>query len=209
MPMQIVRWTLLTTFVSILTGCALLNPVPHIPSTSESVIPGTSVTRAGQPQRLLGDPVRVGDTLPSLNVTDRTMQLRSLDELRGRTLLISIAPSLDTQVCERQTHLLGEASYEELPQSITRVSITRDLPFAQNRFDEHTGFTDVIYLSDYRRAEFGLGTGLLMEDLRLLARAVMVVDAKGTIRYLQIVPEVAHLPDMAKAFAVAREVAAE
>lgn len=191
-----------------LNACAL-RPVPEIPTNSASVAAGSSVTRAGNPQNLLGDGITVGQTLPNLTLTDRNMQPRSLDEFRGKTVLLSIAPSLDTQVCERQTHLLGEADAKALPEAIVRVKITRDLPFAQNRFASQTGFDNILYLSDYKSAEFGRGTGLLLEDLRLLARAVMVVDRAGTVRYLQVVPEISHLPDMEKAFAVAREIAAE
>jgi thiol peroxidase len=195
-------------FVTGLNGCAL-HSVPEIPTSTETVAAGSTVTRAGNAQNLIGDGVAVGQTLPNLKLTDRNMQLRSLDELRGRTVLLSISPSLDTQVCERQTHLLGEADDKALPEEVVRVTITRDLPFAQSRFATQTGFENIFYLSDYKSAEFGRGTGLLLEDLGLLARAVMVVDGQGTIRYLQVVPEVSHLPDMEKAFAVAREIAAE
>jgi len=208
MTTKMIHIVIAAFFVIGLHGCAL-HSVPEIPSSSETVAAGSTVTRAGNAQNLIGDGVAVGQTLPNLKLTDRNMQLRSLDELRGRTVLLSISPSLDTQVCERQTHLLGEADEKDLPKEIVRVKITRDLPFAQSRFATHTGFENIFYLSDYKNAEFGLGTGLLLEDLRLLARAVMVVDSEGTIRYLQVVPEVSHLPDMEKAFAVAREIAAE
>lgn len=195
-------------FVIGLNGCAL-HSVPEIPTSTETVAAGSTVTRGGNTQNLTGDGVSVGEPLPNIKLTDRNMQLRSLDELRGRTVLLSIAPSLDTQVCERQTHLLGEADDKDLPEEVVRVHISRDLPFAQSRFATHTGFENIFYLSDYKSAEFGRGTGLLLEDLRLLARAVMVIDGEGTIRYLQVVPEVSHLPDMDKAFAAAREIAAE
>lgn len=199
---------IVTLFISGLTGCAL-RAVPEIPTSGESVAPATTVTRGGAPQKLLGAPASVGGVLPKLELTDRTMRPRTLDEWKGRTLLLSVTPSLDTQVCERQTHLLGEASSAELPAEIVRVTVTRDLPFAHSRFAMETGFENIVYLSDYKTAEFGLGTGLLVDELRLLARAVLVVDKQGTIRHLQVVPEMSHLPDMAAAFAMARQVAAE
>jgi len=105
--------------------------------------------------------------------------------------------------------MLADASEKELPQDIVRMTITRDLPFAHGRFAEHTGFYQITYLSDYKDADFGRQTGLLIDDLRLLARAVMVIDKKGTIRYMQVVPEVGHLPDMDKAFSFARTINAE
>jgi len=208
MTTKMIHIVMAALFVTGLNGCAL-HSVPEIPTSTETVAAGSTVTRAGNAQNLIGDGVAVGQTLPNLKLTDRNMQLRSLDELRGRTVLLSISPSLDTQVCERQTHLLGEADDKALPEEVVRVTITRDLPFAQSRFATQTGFENIFYLSDYKSAEFGRGTGLLLEDLGLLARAVMVVDGQGTIRYLQVVPEVSHLPDMEKAFAVAREIAAE
>jgi len=191
-----------------LYGCAL-HSIPEIPTSTESVPAGTSVTRAGNAKVLMGSPVVVGDKLPNIMLTDRNMRPRSLDEYKGKTLLLSIAPSLDTQVCERQTHLLADATEKELPQDILRVTITRDLPFAHSRFAEHTGFYHIVYLSDYKSADFGLGTGLLMDDIRLLARGVMVIDKNGTIRYMQVVPEVSHLPDMEKAFSIARQIDTE
>lgn len=209
MNVLFIRHLLSAFCLLVISGCAMFNPVPVIPTSTDSVVAGTTVTRAGEPQNLLGDPVAVGQLLPELNLTDRSMSLLSLAELRGKIAVLSIAPSLDTDVCERQTHILGEASEEELPAEIVRVKITRDLPFAHSRFREHTGFRNILFLSDYKSAEFGLGTGLLMEDLRLLARAVMVVDAEGVIRYMQVVPEVGHLPDMEKAFAVARQLTAK
>jgi thiol peroxidase len=209
MSAKIVRFISSVFMLVVFGACALVNPPPEIPVSSESVAPATTVTRAGQAQKLLGRAVKVGDQLPGVLLTDRGMASYSLQELKGRTAVLSIAPSLDTNVCERQTHLLGEASAEELPEDIVRVKITRDLPFAHSRFAEQTDLWNILYLSDFKKAEFGLGTGLLLEELRLLARAIMVVDPGGTIRYLQVVPEVGHLPDMQKAFAVARQVAAE
>ena len=191
-----------------LYGCAF-HSIPEIPISSESVSAGTIVTRAGNEKNLIGSPVAVGDQLPSTILVDRVMRPRTLDEFKGKTVLISTAPSLDTQICERQTQLLGDASDKELPKDIVRVMITRDLPFAYGRYAEETGFFHITYLSDYQDAAFGKQTGLLMEDLRLLARANMVVDKNGTIRYLQIVPEVSHLPDMDKAFSIARKINAE
>lgn len=209
MTREILRITISILLVSVLGGCAYFSSLPEIPTSTESVAPATTITRGGTPQKLIGEPISIGQPLPDLQLTDRGMRPRSLAEFKGRTVLLSITPSLDTQVCERQTHLLGEAADAELPAEIVRVTITRDLPFAQSRFALETGFENILYLSDFKSAEFGMGTGLLVDELRLLARAVMVVDKAGVIRYLQVVPEMSHLPDMSAAFAIAREVAAE
>jgi len=169
-----------TLLVSIgMVGCALYAP-PEIPVATESVAAGSVVARSGQPQKLIGKAVSVGHVLPGVTLAARDLQVHSLDTLKGQVALLSIVPSLDTQVCERQTHLLGEASEDMLPPEIVRVTISRDLPFAQNRFAAETGYEHIRYLSDYRAAEFGLGTGLLLEDLKLLARAVMSLILMGS-----------------------------
>jgi len=185
----------------LLAACSV--SAPHIPMNPGSVDPGTSVTRGGKPQQLLGTGIALGQALPAITLVDRNLQTVSLADFKGEVSLISVAPSLDTAVCERQTHLLGEAG-EELPAAVRRVTITRDLPFAQKRFAEHTGFDEILFLSDYREAEFGLATGLLVDEVRLLARAVIVTDRDGIVRYLQVVPEMGELPDMDRAYQAAR-----
>ncbi len=185
-----------------LSGCASLSPV--IPVDNRSVNPGGKITRGGATSfDLLGTPVAVGQKIPSVNLISRTLKSVDLVELKGEVLVLSIVPSLDTQVCERQTHLLGEAA-KSLPEGIRVLTISRDLPFAQNRFADRTGFKDILYLSDYQNADFGRGTGLLIDKIYLLARAIFVVDREGTIRYLQVVPELSHLPDMDEALRFAK-----
>lgn len=182
-----------------LSACA---SIPQIPVDQRSVAAGSKVTRSGTTElKLLGDAVKVGDRLPAVQLV--TSNLRTLDtaSLEGDVLLISIVPSLDTQVCERQTGLLGEA---QLADGIRKVSISRDLPFAQNRFADENGFRDILYLSDFQQANFGKASGLLVDEIYLLARAMMVVDRQGIIRYLQVVPDISHLPDMERALTEAQ-----
>jgi thiol peroxidase len=90
---------------------------------------------------------------------------------------------------------------------VRRIVISRDTPFAQKRFAKEAKLTDLQYLSDYKQGDFGRSTGLLTEGLMLLARSVIVVDKEGTVRYIQVVPEMSHLPDMEKAFEKATELA--
>ena len=91
--------------------------------------------------------------------------------------------------------------------NMVRITISRDLPFAQNRFAEEARLEDLMYYSDYKDAGFGKSTGLLVDGLMLLARSVIVVDREGVVRYIQVVPEMTHLPDMEAAFAKAGELA--
>jgi thioredoxin-dependent peroxiredoxin len=189
----------------LLTACAAIPP--PIPVDNGSVLPGSAVTRGGTTTLpLLGKPLQVGKRLPAATLVDTYLKPVDLATMHGEVLLLSIVPSLDTRVCERQTHILGEAA---LPDGIRRISISRDLPFAQQRFADEAGFRNILFLSDYQQAQFGRATGLLVDQLYLLARAVAVVDRQVIVRYLQVVPELSHLPDMEKAFAVARQLLEE
>jgi thiol peroxidase len=169
--------------------------------------PGTQVALRGNPMKLLGSPVSVGKPLPSVELVDAmTMKNVDLSKEEGSILILSIVPSLDTPVCEEQTHYLGEKG-NNLPPSVKRITISRDTPFAQKRFAKESKLTDLQYLSDYKQGDFGRSTGLLTEGLMLLARSVILVDRQGIVRYIQVVPEMSHLPDMDKAFDRAIELA--
>ncbi len=174
---------------------------------SQSSVPGTQVSRKGEVLALTGTGIRVGQKLPDTRLIDAaTMRPVNLADNRGRVLLLSIVPSIDTTVCEEQTHVLGEQG-DRLPAAVRRITISRDTPFAQVRFAEEAGLQDIEYLSDYREGEFGRSVGLLIESSRLLARAVILVDGQGVVRYIQVVPDTTHLPDMERAFAEAEELA--
>jgi len=165
-----------------------------------SVPPGTRVMRGGSPIDLIGTPIAVGDPLPGTALVEAgTLDTVDLSQIRGRVLFLSIVPSIDTKVCEAQTHYLGEQG-DRLPAGVERITISRDTPFAQSRFAVEAGLTDIRFLSDYKAGTFGRSVGLLMDGPRLLARAVILVDKQGVVRYIQVVPEITNLPDMEKAF---------
>jgi thioredoxin-dependent peroxiredoxin len=194
---------------ALLTLSACAAPKPVIPVDTRSVQPGTAVTRGGSTSMdLLGTPIKVGDPVPAVGLYDTNLKQRTLAEFKGEVLLVSIVPSLDTQVCEQQTHLLGEAGGQLSPQ-VRRITISRDLPFAQKRFADETGFKEMLYLSDYRNADFARASGLLVDPIFLLARSVLVVDRQGVVRYLQVVPELSHLPDLQTAIAKAQALVKE
>jgi thiol peroxidase len=149
---------------------------------------------------LLGTPLAVGDRLPSVKLVDAmTMREVDLSDSRGSVLLLSIVPSIDTKVCEAQTHYLGEEG-DSMGRGVLRITVSRDTPFAQKRFAEEAYLTDLQFLSDYKQGEFGRSTGLLIKGSMLLARSVVLVDREGVVRYIQVVPESTHLPDMDRAF---------
>jgi thiol peroxidase len=188
-------------------GCGAMKP--KIPVEGKSVDPGTSVTRGEARFQLLGSPISIGKPMPSVNLVE-AMNMKDVDlsKEKGTVLFLSIVPSLDTAVCEEQTHYLGEEG-EKLPKEIRRITISRDTPFAQKRFAKEAKLTNLQYLSDYKEGEFGKATGLLIEKTMLLARSVVLVDKKGSIRYIQVVPEITRLPDMERAFQKAMELAKE
>jgi thiol peroxidase len=110
---------------------------------------------------------------------------------------------VDTPTCEAQTHALSEKD-RKLADQVDMVTISMDLPFAQSRFAREAKIKNVTFLSDYKTAAFGLNNGLLIEPLRLLARAVIVTDKDNVVRYIQVVPELTSLPDMAAAMNAAK-----
>lgn len=167
---------------------------------------GNTVTRKGTPHKLEGASIKVGDTLPDAKLANGDLKLVSLTDGKGIVRIISIVPSLDTPVCEQQTHYLSERS-GDLDRDVQLITVSVDTPFAQKRFVQEAKIPNVTFLSDYRGGDFGRAYGLLIPDLHLLARAVMVVDKGNVIRYMQVVPDLASMPDMGAAFNAARKVA--
>lgn len=182
------------------TGFAYQNlPVAR---TSASSGDGHTVTFKGTPLALEGHGVKVGDTLPDVQVTKGDLSLMNIADTKGAVRIISIVPSLDTKVCEQQTHYLSEKN-NGLDKNVQMITVSVDTPFAQGRFANEAKITNVMFLSDYRGGDFGKTNGLLVKDPHILARSVMVVDKDNVIRYLQVTPELAQLPDMEAAFQAA------
>lgn len=196
----------LLLLLTILNGCAATTATPMKINTG-SVAPGTAVTRLGAPINLLGTPIMVGDKLPASDlVAAGTMATVDLAQAHGKVLILSLVPSIDTKVCEAQSHYLGEEG-SRLPATIERITISRDTPFAQARFAREAKLEGIHFLSDYKEGAFGRSVGLLQDGSRLLARAVILVDGGGVVRYIQVVPELSELPDMERAFSEAEKLA--
>lgn len=188
-----------------LFSCSI-KPVP-LTIDSGSVAPGSKIMKQGEPLSLQGTPVKTGQQLPVTALVDaQSMKSVNLRDYQGSVLFLSIVPSIDTKVCEEQTHYLGEEG-DNLPATVKRITISRDTPFAQKRFAEEANLDDIQYLSDYKAGDFGKSVGLLIDGPMLLARSVILVDRQGIVQYIQVVPEVTHLPDMEKAFSVATKLA--
>lgn len=163
----------------------------------------TEVSLHGKPLTLTGTPLQKGQLFPAVAIPDRGLKMTRFQSFKGKVTIISIVPSIDTKVCEKQTHILSEEN-GGLDKTARLVTVSRDLPFAQKRFAEEAKIHNVLFLSDYRDGGFGASTGLMIQENRLLARALVVVDKEGIIRYLEIVPDLGQLPDMKKAFQLAR-----
>jgi thiol peroxidase len=191
------------------TGCAsdgfLYKDLP-VSKTSGTAGAGNTVTFKGSPLKLDGTAIKVGDQLRDTKLAGGDLKLVSLTDGKGKVRIISIVPSLDTKVCEQQTHYLSEKN-ANLDREVQLITVSVDTPFAQKRFAEEAKIFNVIFLSDYRGGDFGRAHGLLVPDIHVLARTVMVVDKDNVVRYLQVVPELASMPDMDAAFNAARKVA--
>jgi thiol peroxidase len=157
-----------------------------------------TVTMKGNPLTLSGSPVKIGEPAPDFKVVANDLSGVKLSSFRGKTCLISSVPSLDTSVCDTQTRKFNEEA-GTLGDDVIVLTISMDLPFAQARWCGAAGVENVQTLSDYRKAEFGNAFGVLIQELRLLARAVFIVDSEGIIRYIQIVDELTNEPDYADA----------
>jgi len=161
------------------------------------------VTFHGQPLVLLGNEVNVGDAAADVTLVGNDLSEVKLSSFRDKVCIISVVPSLDTPVCDVMTRRFNEAS-GELSGDVVVLTISADLPFAQARWCGAAGVDNVVTLSDYRDAAFGQAYGLLIKGLRLLARAVFVVDTEGIVRYEQIVPELTDEPDYDAALQAAK-----
>ncbi|MDR1947642.1 MAG: thiol peroxidase [Desulfovibrio sp.] len=160
------------------------------------------ITFQGTPLTLLGPPPKIGDAAPDFSLLDNALQKRTLADYRGKTLVFSVVPSLDTPVCDMQTrHFNNKAA--ALGDKVQILAVSCDLPFAQARWCGTAGASRVQSLSDHYDLSFGLAYGVAIKELRLLARAVFVVNGKGVLTYQEIVPEVTHEVNFAAALAAA------
>jgi len=153
-----------------------------------------TVTMQGNPLTLTGNPVGVGDPAPDFQCLDNDLRPVSFSSFGGKVCVVASVPSLDTPVCDMETRRFNEEA-GSLGGDVVVLTVSMDLPFAQKRWCGAAGVDRVKTLSDYKDASFGEAYGVLIQELRLLARAVYVVDREGVVRHAQIVPEIAEEPD--------------
>jgi thiol peroxidase len=158
----------------------------------------------GRPVVLSGQELAVGSAAPDFTVAGNDLQPVKLSQFRGRVVVIATVPSLDTAVCDMETRRFNTEA-AKLGPDVVVLTVSMDLPFAQRRWCGAAGVDRVVTASDHRDAQFGLAYGVLIKDVRLLARAVFVVDRQGIIRYIQLVREVGTEPDYAPVLAAVRQ----
>ncbi len=152
------------------------------------------VTFMGNPLTLLGLEVSEGMAAPDFSVVNNDLGPVTLADCAGKVTVISAVPSLDTPICDMETRRFNQEA-QALGDGVKVLTVSMDLPFAQKRWCGNAGVANVQTVSDYQTASFGQAYGVLIDGLRLLARAIFVVDTAGKIAYVQVVPELTHEPD--------------
>lgn len=163
----------------------------------------TEVTFKNDPITLSGQQVSESDIAPDFTVLDNSLNQVTLNDYKGKKKLISVVPSIDTGVCDQQTRKFNEEASQEDGIVLT---ISVDLPFAQKRWCASNGLENVVTLSDHRDLSFGENFGVVMEELRLLARSVFVLDENNKIVYKEIVSEGTNFPDFDAALEAYRNI---
>jgi thiol peroxidase len=163
------------------------------------------ITMKGNPLTLLGTRLKVGGQAPDVELIGNDLQPVRLSSFQQNAFVIASVPSLDTPVCDMETRKFNEAAADL--DDVGIIAVSMDLPFAQKRWCGAAGIDKVVTLSDHRDASFGEGYGVLIKELRLLARAVFVLDKERTVRYLEIVKEVTEEPDYQAALSAVKALA--
>lgn len=147
----------------------------------------TVIARGDQPLTLIGPTLEVGALAPDVTLVEANQTPLRLADLRGQLVVLSVVPSIDTRVCESQTHHVSDA-IPQLPAGAVVITVSRDLPFAQERFAEEA-MTKTRMASDYKGGGFGRGFGLEVEESGLLARSVWIIGKDGKVAYRELVAD--------------------
>lgn len=160
-----------------------------------------TVTLEGKPITLLGEEVKVGQKAPGFEVLDSDLKEVDLSAFKGKIKVIASVPSLDTPICDLQIKRFNDEA-AGLSGDVIIIFISMDLPFAQKRFCQAYDIKKVKTFSDHKDAFFGFNYGVLIEELRLLARAIFIVDKENEVQYVEYVKELTSHPDYDKALNV-------
>ncbi len=167
-----------------------------------------SDVKAGERQIvLLGNELKTGQVAPAFKVVDNNFKKVTLADYQGKTILLSVVPSIDTGICSIQTKRFN-SEVTKLPDEVVLLTISTDLPFAQKRFCQQEQVDAMAVLSDAVWRDFGSNYGLLIKDMGILTRSIIIIDNKGKVAYQQLVPELAQEPDYEAALAALQQIVA-
>jgi thiol peroxidase len=164
------------------------------------------ITFQGNGLTLVGSELKVGDKAPDFTLLDNGLAPKTMADYAGKAKIVVTVPSLDTAVCNIEARKFNEQA-SSMKDKVDVIVVSMDLPFAQARWAEDAGVKDIVLLSDYMTADFAEAWGVLIKELRLLTRAVYVVDKDGAITYVETVPEITNEPDYAAAVGAAEALA--
>lgn len=163
------------------------------------------ITRGDTPLTLVGKTLDVGDPMPDVALANDKLEAMKLADHKGKVIVLSVVPSIDTRVCEIQTHRVSDA-IANMPAGVEVITVSRDLPFAQTRFKEEAQ-SKTQFGSDFRERDFGRGFGLDVKETGLLARSVWVVGKDGKIAYREIVANQGNEPNYDAMLAAVKQAA--
>ena len=153
------------------------------------------VTFKGEPLTLVGEEgLKVGEPAPDFRVSTTLTDDIKLSDLKGKNVILSVVPSLDTSVCSKQAARFND-ELKKLGDDVVVLTVSMDLPTAQARWKDSNSAERIQTASDYKHREFASASGLQIKELGLLARAVYIIDKEGVVRYAELVPEVAQEPN--------------
>lgn len=163
-----------------------------------------AVTLKGGPLTLEGPEMKPGQKAPDFRVLSQDMELKGLADFSGKVKLVASVPSLDTPICDTEIKRFNDEA-SKVSKDVVIIFVSMDLPFAQKRFCQEFDINKVKTLSDHREASFGLNYGVLIKELRLLARAIFIIGKDDKIKYIQLVKELGSPPDYNAALKALKE----
>ena len=155
-----------------------------------------SVTLKGNPVDVAGNLPKVGSTAPNFTLVDKALADVTLDNFAGKRKVLNIFPSVDTPTCAASIRAFNQ--HAAGMSNTVVLNISADLPFAQTRFCAAEGIENVQNLSSMRGRDFLMNYGVLLFTSKLAglcARAVIVLDEKNVVKYIELVPEIANEPN--------------
>lgn len=158
----------------------------------------------GNPLTLQGNQVKIGDVAPEIVASDNTLADVKLSNFKGKVVVVSVFPSIDTGVCATQTRTFNKRA-TELSKDVVILTMSKDLPFALGRFCAAEGINNIHTLSDFKFSKFGLEYGFLIKENQLLARGVVVIDKNGVVKYKEITKDILDEPNYDLAIAAVKE----